>query len=123
VQVWNVVQPAAPAQSQQILANGNYYIQSGGRGTSCNDYLSASVACGSAANVNGITMAAGDNGSGLQIWTLAYLPNALQANTYELTVAARSACNPYLSGDDCSQNLIDMYYTVSISCCFPLYPM
>ncbi len=109
--------PPAPAQSTKILSNGNYYIQSVGRGTACNSYLSAAVACGTTANANGVTVTAGNSGTGLQIWTLAYLSTAPQANTYDLTVGARSTCNPYLSADDCSRNLVDMYYTVNS---FPL---
>ena len=116
-QVWNVVAPAAPAQSTQTFANGNYYIQSAGRGTACDHYLSAASACGAATNVNGVTMAPADDGSGLQIWTLTYLPNAPQANTYEFTIAARSTCNQYLSASDCSRNFVDIYYIVSCKPC------
>lgn len=62
-------------------------------------------------------MAAAASGTGLQIWTLAYLPNAPQANTYDFTVNARAACNSFLSGFDCSRNFLDFYFQVNT---FPL---
>ena len=102
LQIWNVVAPAPPAPPTQVLPNGNYYIVSEGRSGTCNSYLSAQNCTTS----NAQSLVAAPDTTGLQIWTLTYLP----ANgTYNIQNSARAACGTYLSGTDCTANLVNLY--------------
>jgi hypothetical protein len=50
------------------------------------------------------------------VWTLAYVPNAPNNNTYEVEATSRvGSCNPYLSGQGCPGGVIDLYYEVRLA--------
>ena len=92
-----------PAPFTQLLADGNYYIQSVGR-QACENYTSISDACG---GTNNVAMTA-FSGTGLQVWTFMHLGG----NLYDVTCSARSQCASYLSTPSCGQNFVDVFFQV-----------
>ena len=56
------------------------------------------------------------------LWSLTYLPNATQPNTYSvLSIDRTGSCNNILSVIDCSGNYVDMFFTVSPAQCLALW--
>lgn len=48
------------------------------------------------------------------VWTLTYLVNAPNANTYDVEATARTgSCNDFLSSQGCPGGVIDLYYQAS----------
>ena len=107
LQIWSVIAPPPPAPPTQVLANGNYYIQSRGRTGTCATYLNA-VNCSSGF---GQTLVAATDSTGLQVWTLTYLED----NIYNIQSIGRAACDTYLSAGVCPGNLINLYGIVRYS--------
>ena len=104
--VWNVSSLAAPAPVTQILANGNYYLQSVGRQT-CDNYTSAVAACGGSKDI----AMSNFSGNGLQVWTFTSLGN----NLYDVASSARAQCYNYMSTPTCGGNFVDQWYQVQTS--------
>ena len=77
-------------------------------GRPCNRYISAQ-SCASGAT--GLTFAAGDDGSGLQVWTVSSASNSpyFANGFYQISNTARAACGNVLGSVACTAgNTVDM---------------
>ena len=56
------------------------------------------------------------------VWTLTYVTNAPNANTYDVEATARTgSCNDFLSSQGCPGGVIDLYYEASFASLLPPY--